>query len=212
MLTHPTGAHGKAPAGDAPPPTSMSEKPAPIDLNAVVAYNVRAIRLLRGLTQEHVAERLARFTGHRLPQASISQMERAFYGERRRLFNAHDLYLLSKVFDVPVVYFFLPPPTCLDHPVANTGEPVSALLDGVFGTPSSLGAVDRRLIEIANRSPEPGSPRERAHEDAVRCLHVSRLSEIDCNARLREIGNLLQELTDRHYSDDRVAPPSRAHP
>ena len=177
--------------------TLVKTEPAPLDLNAVVAYNVKAIRLLRGLTQDQVAERLAGFTGHRLPQASISQMERSFDGDRRRLFDAHDLYLLSKVFAVPVVYFFLPPPTCLDHAVANTGEPVSALLDAVFGMPSSIDAVDNRLAEIADRSTEGGS----LHEAPVRRLHVSHLSEIDCNARLREIASLLQDLIDRHRGD-----------
>ncbi len=71
---------------------SGGEEPSSLDLNAVVSYNVRAIRLLRGLTQDQVADRLAEFTGHRLPQASISQMERSFVDRRRRrLFDAHDL-------------------------------------------------------------------------------------------------------------------------
>lgn len=54
-----------------------------IDVNAVVSYNVRVIRERRGWTQQ-VAERLAVLTKHLLPQASISAMERAFDGERRR--------------------------------------------------------------------------------------------------------------------------------
>ena len=77
-----------------------------MDVNAVVSFNVKTIRERRGLTQQQVADRLAELTGHRLPQASISAMERGFDGERRRRFDAHELYLLSVVFDVPIAYFF----------------------------------------------------------------------------------------------------------
>lgn len=130
MLTHPEEVHARPIAGTVPMSTTRDEVPATLDLNAVVAFNIRAIRLVRGLTQDQVADRLAEFTGHRLPQASISQMERSFVDrKRRRLFNAHDLYLLSKVFDVPIVYFFLPPPACLDQRVANTGDLLSSVLD-----------------------------------------------------------------------------------
>ena len=55
-----------------------------LDVNAVVSYNVRAIRERRGWTQQFVAEQLGSLTGHQLPQASISAMERGFDGERRR--------------------------------------------------------------------------------------------------------------------------------
>ena len=52
-----------------------------LDVNAVVSYNVKAIRERRGWTQQAVAERLSYLTGHQLPQASISAMERGFDGE-----------------------------------------------------------------------------------------------------------------------------------
>src|SRR5437588_6312962 len=64
-----------------------------MDVNAIVSYNVRVARERRGMTQEDVAEGLARLTGHRLPQASISAMERGVDGTRRRRFDAHELYL-----------------------------------------------------------------------------------------------------------------------
>lgn len=171
---------------------SGGEEPSALDLNAIVSYNVRAIRLLRGLTQDQVADRLAEFTGHRLPQASISQMERSFVDRRRRrLFDAHDLYLLAKVFDVPIVYFFLPPPTCLERPIITTGEPVAAIVDVLFGTSASLRAVDSRLTEIA--------PRPTQESDATSPHHGVRVgSAFDCNARLREVVHLLEELLDHH--------------
>ena len=167
----------------------LDEVPTTLDLNAVVAFNVRAIRLERGLTQDQVADRLAEYTGHRLPQASISHMERSFVDRRRRrLFSAHELYLLSKVFDVPIVYFFLPPPLCLDHTVANTGDSFRSLVDSVFGTPATLHAVDSRLVEVA----DPPLDADDGHSS----LHS--LSPADCDARLQEISSLLRELTARH--------------
>lgn len=183
-------------------PATGSERLPPLDLNAIVAYNVKAIRLVRRLTQDQVADRLAAFTGHRLPQASISQMERAFDGVRRRLFDAHDLYLLSKVFEVPIVYFFLPPPTCLDRDVAHTGEAVTALPETLFGTPTSLRAVDSRLIEIAPR-PDTASISARHEPRDIDGWHrdLSVVSTFDCNARLREIATLLQELVARHRAE-----------
>ena len=62
--------------------------PGEADLNEIVAYNFRAARELRGLTQEETAELLERFIGQRLPQASISAIERAYEGDRRREFDA----------------------------------------------------------------------------------------------------------------------------
>jgi hypothetical protein len=63
-----------------------------LDVNAVVSYNFKAIRERQGWTQQGVAERLGQLTGHTLPQASISAMERGFDGDRRRRFDAHELY------------------------------------------------------------------------------------------------------------------------
>jgi hypothetical protein len=55
-----------------------------LDPNAIDSDNLRFIRQRHGWTQADVAERLSRFTGHRLPNSSISAMERGFNGERRR--------------------------------------------------------------------------------------------------------------------------------
>lgn len=199
MLTQPTEGRDEADAPTTPRSATRSEQHARLDLNAVVAYNVKAIRLVRGLTQDQVADRLAAFTGHRLPQASISQMERSFDGGRRRLFDAHDLYLLSKVFDVPIVYFFLPPPTCLDREVTHTGEAVTALPHALFGTPTTLRAVDSRLVEIAPRPESSASTPAGDAEREVEGRHAFLpLSQFDCNARLREVVNLLQDLAEHH--------------
>src|SRR5437764_120070 len=117
----------------APPP-----EPPGLDVNAVVSYNLRAIRERRGFTQQHVADRLATLTGHQLPQASISAMERGFDGERRRRFDAHELYLLSVVFNVPITYFLIPSPSDQDVALADTGRPVADLYRALLGTDDQL--------------------------------------------------------------------------
>ncbi len=125
-----------------------------LDVNAVVSYNVRAIRERRGMTQSGVAERLARLTGHLLPQASISAMERGFDGERRRRFDAHELYLLSVVFDVPIAYFFIPPPAMTGVELADTHRPVAELYRALLGTDAQLEEMDRRLDDIKIQNPD----------------------------------------------------------
>lgn len=125
-----------------------------IDVNAVVSFNVRAIRERRGWTQDQVAQRLGGLTGHVLPQASISAMERGFDGDRRRRFDAHELYLLSVVFDVPIAYFFLPPPERRNDELADTHRPVSELYATLLGRESQLAVVDERLADINLTDPE----------------------------------------------------------
>jgi transcriptional regulator with XRE-family HTH domain len=118
-----------------------------VDANAVVSYNIKAIRERRGMTQQAVADRLAQFSGHRLPQASISAMERSFEGKCHRRFDAHELYLLSVVFDVPIAYFFIPPPST-ERVLADTGRPLWQLYLAFLGRLEQLEALDERLAEV----------------------------------------------------------------
>ena len=133
-------------------PTSAAEPR--VDVNAVVSYNLKAIREERGMTQQEVAEHLARLTGHLLPQASISAMERGFDGDRRRRFDAHELYLLSLVFGVPIVYFFLPPPGTGLRELADSNRPISELYVAILGRDHQLGEFDARLAELNIKNPE----------------------------------------------------------
>ena len=125
-----------------------------MDVNAVVSYNLRAIREQRGWTQQSVAERLGRLTKHQLPQASISAMERGFDGDRRRRFDAHELYLLSVVFRVPLLYFFLPPRETGYQELADTERPVSELYAAVLGRDHELADLDERLANLNVTNPE----------------------------------------------------------
>jgi transcriptional regulator with XRE-family HTH domain len=76
----------------------------------VVAYNLTQARLLRGMTQAEVAERLSTFTGTSWSAVTVAQAEGSVSGKRVRQFTANELVALARTFDLPVLYFFLPPP------------------------------------------------------------------------------------------------------
>ncbi len=86
-------------------------KPEPTTWSAsqVVAHNVTRARELRRLTQAEVAERLTRFSGTRWTQATVAQAEGSVANQRVRQFTANELVALARTFDLPVLYFFLPP-------------------------------------------------------------------------------------------------------
>jgi transcriptional regulator with XRE-family HTH domain len=111
-----------------------------------VAYNVRAARELRGWTQEQFAVRMEPYLGQRLTQASVSAIERAWDGERRREFDAHELLVFAMVFDLPMLWFLLPPPG--DHRLMRgTTRQVDELYSWLLGRPDQLEPVFARLRE-----------------------------------------------------------------
>jgi transcriptional regulator with XRE-family HTH domain len=180
-----------------------------VDVNAVVSYNVKAIRERRGWTQQYVAEQLARLTGHLLPQASISAMERGVDGDRRRRFDAHELYLLATVFDVPIVYFFLPPPDPGLSQLADTHRPVAELYAALLGHDRQLEPVDDRLGDINIHNPDDSDKvlaaifgKEQAagnwHE-SFRTWRKKRINEVarEYGDRLDEVALFLAEFAER---------------
>lgn len=123
-----------------------------VDLNQVVAYNIRQARLLRSWTQEELADRLEPYLGQRLTQAGISSIERAWDGERRREFDAHELLIFAMVFDLPILWFLLPPPG--DHRLMqSTTRPVDELYTWLLGRPDQLDPVYERLRQLGVTDP-----------------------------------------------------------
>jgi transcriptional regulator with XRE-family HTH domain len=187
--------------------TDPAELPRPIgantgiDVNAVVSYNLKAIRERKGWTQQEVADNLGRLTGHTLPQASISAMERGFDGERRRRFDAHELYLLSVLFDVPIAYFFVPPPGSERTQLADTGDLLPSLYAAVLGRENQLAPLDERLAEIGIQNPDEADqalvtvlgPKMAtgAWHDHFRIWRKRRLRQLE-----REYGDKLDEVAD----------------
>ena len=133
-------------------PPLVDDRPGQADLNEIVAYNFRAARELRGWTQDETAQALEGLLGQRLPQASISAIERAYEGDRRREFDAHEILAFALAFDLPLVWFFLPPPR--DHRgLHHTTNIVSELYGLVFGKEDQLGPVYDRLRQLGIDDP-----------------------------------------------------------
>jgi transcriptional regulator with XRE-family HTH domain len=186
---------------DEQPTEPADEASRGIDVNAVVSYNLKAIRERHGWTQQGVADRLGQLTGHVLPQASISAMERGFDGERRRRFDAHELYLLSVLFDVPIAYFFLPPPGSERKQLADTDEYVTDLYAALLGRDWQLAPIDDRLTEIGLQNPEEADqalaavfgPQTAtgAWHDHFRTWRKKRLRQVE-----RQYGDRLDEVAD----------------
>jgi transcriptional regulator with XRE-family HTH domain len=137
---------------DTDPQRPADSRAGQADLNEIVAYNFRAARELRGWTQEETARALEPLLGQRLPQASISAVERAYEGDRRREFDAQEILAFALAFDLPLVWFFLPPVG--DHRlVHHTTNTVSELYEVVFGKESQLGPVYERLRRLGIDDP-----------------------------------------------------------
>jgi transcriptional regulator with XRE-family HTH domain len=126
--------------------------PGEADLNEIVAYNFRAARELRGMTQDETAQLLERFTGQRLPQASISAIERAYEGDRRREFDAQEILAFALTFRLPLVWFFLPPPGDTRR-LFHTSDYVRELYAIVFGREDELEPVYERLRQMGIDEP-----------------------------------------------------------
>ncbi len=122
------------------------------DVNDVVAYNFRAAREFRGWTQDETARRLEGLLGQRLPQASISAIERAYEGDRRREFDAHELVAFALAFELPLVWFFLPPPGDRRR-LRHTSSQVNELYGIVFGQPEHLPPLYERLRALGIDDP-----------------------------------------------------------
>lgn len=110
--------------------------------NQVVALNVARARAMRGWTQEQASTALAPYLGSRWSNASFSAVERSIGGTRVKQFSADELVALARGFDLPLGWFFLPPPPEEDaglhsKEAGSRGVDMGVLLDIVLGTPSS---------------------------------------------------------------------------
>ena len=119
----------------------------------VVAHNVTRARELRGLTQTELAERLSRFTGTKWTQATVAQAEGSVGGQRVRQLTAIELVALARTFDLPVLFFFMPPDDGDGRLVtddARTGLPWEYLMVLVLGHRSSFPMLADRAASWAH--------------------------------------------------------------
>lgn len=200
------------------PPTEPSPRPESLDANQVVAYNFRAARELRGWTQEETARRLAPHLGQELPKASISGIERSFDGDRRRFFDAQELVAFALAFELPIVWFLLPPPGAGDYELATTGRSLLSLVRLLLGRDDQQADVRARMRQLQEADPSSageavaevgGFPPglswehfERAREEAVFALVEEESSEIErLMGDLRRVVTRFDDLSQRaHYA------------
>src|SRR3954453_22891677 len=83
--------------------------------NQAVAFNVAQARESKGWTQQQLAEALEPYLGKRWSKASVSQAERSVAGKFIRQFDADEIVALARAFDLPVGWFFMPPPPWADR-------------------------------------------------------------------------------------------------
>jgi hypothetical protein len=179
--------------------------------NQIVAYNVAKARALRGWTQEQAADALAPYLGVKLSGASFSALERSAWTLHRiKQFSADDLLALSRGFDLPIGFFFTPPPPAFDAglhaPDAGIkGLDPIVLLDAILGTPDNLHQWERELLAYsASTAPAPKNKRERPNvSPSDLSQRVTPLADQRARALLRrsfgdlaEARDVLERLTD----------------
>ena len=145
----------------------------------MVSYNLRAARELKGWTQEQFAQHLEAITGSKLTQAGVSALERTWEGGKRREFDAQELVDFATALDVPIVWFFLPPPGD-DREIKNTGRPLSALIDLMVGRAHHLPPIEERLREMGVHDPTAEEAISRmltGHPDAMTPQVIGELRE-----------------------------------
>jgi hypothetical protein len=161
--------------------------------NQVVALNVARARTMRGWTQEQASAAIAPYLGTRLSNASFSSIERSIAGTRVKQFSADELVAFSRGFDLPIGWFFLPPPPEQDaglHTPDATwrGMDMSLLLDAVLGTDSSTPPWRTALLEYAaaTAKAEADGTGTGAATAPTTDRRLDRLAELKAAAELRE--------------------------
>lgn len=135
--------------------------------NRIVAYNLIKARAVRGLTQEQAADRLERFLKPRWSKSSFSAAERSVDSGRTREFTADEILAFARAFDLPVMWFFLPPDFGLTHNQSREEADVSSYLSDALGSVSGTQEMEKRFARIYDRLPEFREEHE-AHPSAVR--------------------------------------------
>lgn len=127
--------------------------------NQVVAYNLARAREAKGWTQEEAGRRLGPHLGAAWSKATWSQAERSTEPGRSRTFGADEIVAFARCFDLPVAWFFLPPPpgtpgtptraeageTALEY-----GGKLRSLVEQIVGSPDHGAEIERRLQTFAD--------------------------------------------------------------
>lgn len=183
--------------------------------NQVVAYNLARAREWKGWTQTQAAEALAPYLGHRWSKPSFSQAERSFAGRFVRQFTADEIVAFARCFDLPITWFFLPPPPAsangpiqLEVPDApETGEQLATLLDLVFGEPHHHALLELRVrdfLALVDEGRMTTAQQQIGAHTRTRVNELTRASLGDLEQwqqTLRAIANHLEDLEQRARFD-----------
>src|SRR5439155_25979521 len=118
--------------------------------------------------------------------ASFSALERSAWNPSRiKVFSADELMALSRGFDLPIGFFFTPPPPAFDAGLHGPDagmkglDPI-VLLNAILGSPDNIGYWEAELLAYsASQAPMPRSKREKPS-----------VSPKDLAERLEPIGTL----------------------
>ena len=125
-----------------------------LNLNQIVAYNLRVAREMRDMTQEQLAAKLTNLLGRRVTQSTVSSLERAWDGERRREFDVHEVAGYAIALDLPMLWFLLPPPgDSRELETYHYDAPDLYLL--ALGTNEQLEPLYDRMRQLGRGDPEP---------------------------------------------------------
>src|SRR5687767_8644167 len=178
--------------------------------NQVVAYNLTRAREWKGWTQDQLADALEPYLGKRWSKASVSQAERSVAGRFIRQFDADEIVALARATDLPIGWFFMPPP-----PWANNATPVKLstpdakkfgtaladLVDMVFGDEQGQAVLEMRLQAFLDQLGRTG-PLSRKQDTVaklvrskVEALVRHQLNELEqWQTQLRAMANHLEDL------------------
>ncbi len=182
--------------------------------NQVVAFNLARAREWRGWTQEQAADALAPYLGTRWSKANFSAAERSVAGKHIRNFDADEVVAFARAFELPLGWFYLPPPPWADGlPVKlvtpdaeQFGTELSLLVDLVFGEPEHQAVMELRLREFLDQLGTRAltdAQQQIANLAAARIAAIVRESFGDLDqwqTSLRSIANHLEDL-ERHAKD-----------
>lgn len=183
--------------------------------NQVIAYNLAQARTLKGWTQDQACKALEPHLGSRWSKANYSAAERSVDGSRIRQFDADVIVAFARTFDLPVTWFFLPPPPWaspgvpakLRTPDAERfGAPLALLADLVFGDDEQRATMALRFQAFLDElGTNPLSDAQRRVADLVetRKEQIVRHALGDLQrwqTQLRALANHLEDLEARSAS------------
>ena len=120
--------------------------------NQIVAYNLAKARAMKGWTQYQATQHLRDFIGSVWSAASYSSIERSIVGTRVKQFSTDELVGIARAFDLPLAWFFVPPPASEDVGVVTpdgglNGMDPLVMLDVLLGTPDNVHHLEEALAE-----------------------------------------------------------------